>query len=171
MLIHDGWRLRSGRRGWIKNHPSLSCIRFCQGDDLKQFWPQRVCSGCTSEALRLPEWEQHRRPKVWEKSVSLMPPGRGSGGYKKIQSPEPGCFSESPGHPASPSQGPLDTFPPAALGKQTRHCAQRSSVCALVEYGRAPSTGCLLLYIRIHFVWTSSKHTPKGGYSQGLTIS
>ncbi len=74
-----------------------------------------------------------------------------------------------PRHPASPSQGPLDTFPPAALRKQTRHCAESSSVRAPGEYGRAPSTGCLLLNIRSHFVWTSSKHIPKAGYSQGLT--
>lgn len=66
-----------------------------------------------------------------------------------------------PGHPASPGQGPRDTFPPAALRKQTRHCAESSSVCAPGEYGGAPSTGCLLLNVRNHFVWTSLNHIPK----------
>lgn len=69
-------------------------------------------------------------------------PGRGSEG-QKTQSKGPGSFSREPGHPAFPSQGPLDTFPPAALRKQTRHCAEHSSVCAPVEYGHAPSTGYL----------------------------
>lgn len=69
-----------------------------------------------------------------------------------------------PGHPASPSQGPLDTFPPAALRKQTRHCAERLSVCTPVEYGHAPSTGCLPLNIRIHFVCGRPPNTfPKQG--------
>lgn len=70
-----------------------------------------------------------------------------------------------PGHPASPSQGPLDTFLPAALGKQARHCEESLSVCVLGEYGLAPSTGCS---IRIHFVWTSSKHIPKERLQSGL---
>lgn len=76
-----------------------------------------------------------------------------------------------PGHPASPSQGPLDTFPPAALRKQTRHCAERLSVCTAEEYGLAPSAGCLFLSVRVHFMWTSSKHIPKTGHRQGLTTS
>lgn len=66
-----------------------------------------------------------------------------------------------PGHPASPGQGPLDTFPPAALRKQTRHCAERSSIHASAEYGHPPSAGYLFLKVRIHFMWTPSKHTPK----------
>lgn len=45
------------------------------------------------------------------------------------------------GHPASPSQGLLATFPAAALRKQARHCAESTSACVLLEHGSAPSTG------------------------------
>lgn len=96
MLIHDGWRPRNERTSWIRNHPSLSCIRSYWGDGLEQFWPQRIFSGGTSEAQRLPEWEQNWGPEVWGESVSLMPLGE-EVEDRKIQSPEPGCFSESLG--------------------------------------------------------------------------
>ena len=76
-----------------------------------------------------------------------------------------------PGHPASPSQGPLDTFPPAALRKQTRHCAGSSSVRAPVEYGRAPSTGCLLVRISIHFAWMISKQNSRSRVQSGFNNS
>lgn len=45
------------------------------------------------------------------------------------------------GHPASPSQGLLATFPAAALRKQARLCAENTSACVLLEHGSAPSTG------------------------------
>lgn len=75
LMNQHGWKLRSGRKSWIWNHPSFSCIRFWRGYGLKQLWRQKVFSGGTSEALRLPEWEQDWRPKVWGESVSLMPLG------------------------------------------------------------------------------------------------
>lgn len=94
----DSWWMSAEKRkgSWIWNYPSFSCVGLWWGYGLKQLWPPRVCSGGTSEALRLPEWEQHRRPKSLRGECVSDAPGRGSGG-QKIQSGEPGCFSESLG--------------------------------------------------------------------------
>lgn len=73
----DSWWMKAEewKESWIWNHPSRSFIRLWWGYGLKQLWPQIVYFGGTSEALRLPEWELHWRPKVWGESVSLMPLG------------------------------------------------------------------------------------------------
>lgn len=157
MLIHDG--LRSGRKAeyeiihhfhalesdedMVQSSSGLRKSILAAHQRLCDFLNGSSTDGQKSEGrvcLRCP-WERKWRTENTERRARLL--------------------LRKPGHPASPSQGPLDTFPPAALRKQTRHCAESSSVCAPVEYGRAPSTGCLLLNIRIHVVWTSSKHNPK----------
>lgn len=64
------------------------------------------------------------------------------------------------GHPASPSRGRLDTFPPAALRKQARHCARSQSVrTPQGEYGLTPSTGFSLFLTLCKF---QNEGTPKG---------
>lgn len=95
-------------------------------------------------------------------------PGRGSGG-QKIQNGEPGCFSES-----------LGILPLPARDLWTRfHQLPSENKPGTVQRARlsAPWWNMATLHqqvayffnIRIHFVWTSSKHIPKAGYSQGLT--
>lgn len=153
MLIHDEWRLRSGRKAKYENIHHFHALdsdedmlwssfgikkstlaahqrffNFLNGSRTEgQKSEGRVCLWCL--------WERKWRTENTERRARLL--------------------LRKPGHPASPSQGALDTFPPAALRKQTRLCAQHSSVCAPVEYGGAPSTGCLLLSVRIHFVWST----------------
>lgn len=94
----DSWRMKDEERkaSWIWNHSPFQCIRIWRGCGVKQLWPQKVYFGGTSEAPRLPEWEQDWRPKSLRGECVSDAPGRGSGG-QKIQSWGPGCFSESLG--------------------------------------------------------------------------
>lgn len=155
-LIHDSYILRKGRRPeyeiihhyhalesyeeMIQSSSSLRKSFLAAHQNLSDFLNGSRIEGQKSKgrACLWSPWERKWRTETTEQRARLL--------------------LRKPGHPASPSQGPLDTFPPAALGKQARHCAESLSVCVLGEYGLAPSTGCS---IRIHFVWTSSKHVPK----------
>lgn len=168
MLIHGGWKLRGGRRAeyeiihhfhafdsdedMVKSSFGLRESILAAHQRLRYFLKGSRTEGQKSEGrvcLRCP-WERKWRTENTERRARPL--------------------LRKPGHPASPSQGPLDTFPPAALRKQTRHCAESSSVCA--SGGIWPrSINRLLLRIWIHSAWTSSKHIPKAGYSQGLTAS
>lgn len=91
--------------------------------------------------------------------MSLTPPG------EEVEELGARLLLRKPGHPASPSRGPLDTFPPAALRKQARHCAESCSVFALEEHGPAPSTGCLLPSVSVRPAPTSSQHIPGAAHS------
>lgn len=94
----DSWRMKAQewKASRIWNHSSFQRIRIWWGCGVKQLWPQKVFFGGTSEAPRLPEWEQDWRPKSLRGECVSDAPGRGSGG-QKIQSRGPGCFSESLG--------------------------------------------------------------------------
>ncbi|MEQ2174943.1 hypothetical protein GOODEAATRI_012934 [Goodea atripinnis] len=97
----------------------------------------RLNSGDTSEPLPLPEWEQDSRPKTLKGECVSNSSERGSG-EQKIQSPEPGCFSESTGILPLPARDLSVMFPPAALKKTNPAlCGECSSVRAPVERGQA----------------------------------
>lgn len=114
--------------------------------------PQTADSGGRSEALWLPEWEQEWRPKREEcNSASCHPPPTKEVEERNHEREEPDSFLWVPGFRRL-SQAPLDTFPPAALGKQTGQCAERrGNLSTLHQQVTRFSKG------NIHIMWTSSK--------------
>lgn len=83
-------------------------------------------------------------------------PGRGSGGQKQ-QRGEPGCFSESLGILPLPARDLWTRFHQLPSENKPGTVQRVCLSARWGEYGNAPSTGCLLPSIRIHFL---SGHPP-----------
>lgn len=139
-LILVGWTPRSGRR-WIRKYTVIIMQYVLTG-----IWSRAVLALKSALAADQRLWNFLNRSKtVGQRSLRGESVSYAPGRKWRTENTELGArlLLRKPGHPACASQGLLDTFPPAALGKQTRQCAaQRLSGCAAVEYDCAESTVC-----------------------------